>query len=290
MHRDLSVARDLVESRDLVDVDEMRGLGQPERHDRHQALPAGQHAAVLRPRLRPKSSAPRRASRHVADERRGLHAANRSQGAKYLYANDKARPRIVKPAAARAMNLFVGRATNGYRKPSDHPKERAMSRKIILSLVAAATLAGAALSSGSADAMISRRVNGGHPNGHINVHWRFHEHRHFVRWHNHFWVRPVGYAVRGVETASARPLHLPDQELHAGRPGGVRRSVHQGICQRAGRRLLRCRRKPTLPPTTPARPIRITSRRTRRRRTNPTLYVNRKAAPRKRGRPCCIQS
>lgn len=76
-----------------------------------------------------------------------------------------------------------------------------MFRKIILSLVAAATLAGAALSSGSADAMISRRVNVGHPNGHINVHWRFHEHRHFVRWHNHFWVRPVGYAVRGVETA-----------------------------------------------------------------------------------------
>ena len=72
-----------------------------------------------------------------------------------------------------------------------------MSRKIILSLVAAATLAGAALSSGNADAMI--RQIGGHPNGHPNFHWRFHDNRHFVRWHNHFWVRPVGYAVRGVE-------------------------------------------------------------------------------------------
>jgi len=79
-----------------------------------------------------------------------------------------------------------------------------MSRKIILSLVAAATLAGAALTSGNADAMIIRG-NGGHPNGHPNgrpnIHVRFHEHRHFVRWHNHIWVRPVGYAVRGVETA-----------------------------------------------------------------------------------------
>src|SRR5579862_3159273 len=79
------------------------------------------------------------------------------------------------------MNLFAGRATNVYRNHY-HPKERAMSRKIILSLVAAATLAGAALSSGSADAMI--RQVGGHPNGHPNFHWRFHEHRHFVRWHN----------------------------------------------------------------------------------------------------------
>jgi hypothetical protein len=74
-----------------------------------------------------------------------------------------------------------------------------MSRKLILSLIAAATLAGAALTSGNADAMFIRG-NSGHPNGHPNIHVRFHEHRHFVRWHNHFWVRPVGY-VRGVETA-----------------------------------------------------------------------------------------
>ena len=48
MRQNLSVAGDLVEPCDLVDVDEMRRLGQPERHDRHQALPARQHAAVLR--------------------------------------------------------------------------------------------------------------------------------------------------------------------------------------------------------------------------------------------------
>jgi hypothetical protein len=96
------------------------------------------------------------------------------------------------------MNLSAGPATNVYRNPY-HPKERAMSRKIILSLVAAATLAGAALSSGNADAMIIRG-NGNHPNGHPNITVRFHEHRHFVRWHNHrFWVRPVGYSVRAVE-------------------------------------------------------------------------------------------
>jgi hypothetical protein len=73
-----------------------------------------------------------------------------------------------------------------------------MSRKLILSLIAAATLAGAALTSGNADAMIIRG-NNGHPNGHPNIHVRFHEHRHIVRWHNHFWVRPVGYSVRAVE-------------------------------------------------------------------------------------------
>jgi hypothetical protein len=100
------------------------------------------------------------------------------------------------------MNLFARRATNSYRNHY-HPKERAMSRKIILSLVAAATLAGAALSSGNADAMI--RQIGGHPNGHPNFHWRFHDNRHFVRWHNHFWVRPVGYAVRGVEAVQPSP-------------------------------------------------------------------------------------
>lgn len=81
-----------------------------------------------------------------------------------------------------------------------------MSRKIILALAAVATLAGAALSSSNADAMIIRG-NGGHPNGHphINVHWRFHEHRHFVRWHNHIWVRPVGYAVRAVDPVQPGP-------------------------------------------------------------------------------------
>src|SRR5579864_7094003 len=93
------------------------------------------------------------------------------------------------------MNFIPGAATNGYRNLIQ-PQEKAMSRKIILALAAVATLAGAALSSSIADAMIVRG-NGGHP--HINIHWRYHQHRHFVRWHNHIWVRPVGYAVRAVE-------------------------------------------------------------------------------------------
>jgi len=86
-----------------------------------------------------------------------------------------------------------------------------MSRKIILTLAAVATLAGAVLTSNNADAMI-RRVGGGNPGGHLRPighvghwNWRFHEHRHFVRWHNHFWVRPVGYAVRGVEIGTVAP-------------------------------------------------------------------------------------
>ena len=42
------VDREAVERLDAIDVDEMGGLGEPERHGRHQALAAGQHAAVLR--------------------------------------------------------------------------------------------------------------------------------------------------------------------------------------------------------------------------------------------------
>ena len=67
-----------VEARDLVDVDEMRGLRQPERHDRHQALPARQHAAVLRRDLRQNLQRLVERLRHMADERRGLHAGQAS--------------------------------------------------------------------------------------------------------------------------------------------------------------------------------------------------------------------
>jgi hypothetical protein len=75
-----------------------------------------------------------------------------------------------------------------------------MSRKIILALAAVATLAGTALVSGNADAMVLHRVGGGHPghpNGHPHIHW----HHHFVRWHMHdrVFVRRVGLAP--VETA-----------------------------------------------------------------------------------------
>ena len=44
----LAVVDNFIETRDFVDVDKMRGLGEPECHDRHKALPACQHAAVLR--------------------------------------------------------------------------------------------------------------------------------------------------------------------------------------------------------------------------------------------------
>jgi len=85
-----------------------------------------------------------------------------------------------------------------------------MSRKIILSLAAVATLAGAALVSNNADAMVRGGMHGGsghatfrpigHRIDHRIGHWHFREHRHFVRWHHHIWVRPVAY-VDGVETA-----------------------------------------------------------------------------------------
>ena len=80
-----------------------------------------------------------------------------------------------------------------------------MSRKIILALAAVATLAGTALVSGKADAMVLHRVgsnNPGHPVLHPGHPGHFH-YRHWVRWHKHIWVRPVGYVVR--DTAVVQP-------------------------------------------------------------------------------------
>jgi hypothetical protein len=54
----------------------MRGLGQPERHDWNQALPACQHTSVMR---RDFGQNPQRLVnrlRHVTNEGRGFHAVN----------------------------------------------------------------------------------------------------------------------------------------------------------------------------------------------------------------------
>ena len=105
----LAIVRDLVEPRDLVDVDEMRGLGQPKRHDRHQALAAGQHAAVFARDLAQNLQRLIERARHVANERRWLHAANRfGRGLNNCTQTIKRRPRIVKPAAARTHEPFPG--------------------------------------------------------------------------------------------------------------------------------------------------------------------------------------
>ena len=53
-----------------VDVDEMRRPRQPECHDRHQALPAGQHPAVVRTRPPPASRPPHRPFSARDSERR----------------------------------------------------------------------------------------------------------------------------------------------------------------------------------------------------------------------------
>jgi hypothetical protein len=85
------------------------------------------------------------------------------------------------------------------------PQETAMSRKVILSFAAVAMLAGTALASTSADAMVLRRVGAGHPGhavlvpiGHRHLH--FHDHLSWWRWHRHYIVRPVGYVTPVVAT------------------------------------------------------------------------------------------
>ena len=146
-----------------------------------------------------------------------------------------------------------------------------MSRKIILSLAAVATLAGAALMSNNADAMMR---NGGHSNfravgqvshvgrigriDHRIGHWRFHEHRHFVRWHHHIWVRPVGYVEWRRPTVQPGPCTCLTKNYT---PEGM--VVFQDLCTKEmasapvdGSPI---RRKPSRAPrATPARPIRIT--------------------------------
>ena len=60
---------------DAVDVDEMRRLGEPERHGRHQALAAGQHAAVLGGDFGEQGDRLVDGFRRVIAERRRLHRA-----------------------------------------------------------------------------------------------------------------------------------------------------------------------------------------------------------------------
>jgi hypothetical protein len=82
-----------------------------------------------------------------------------------------------------------------------------MSRKLILALAAVATLAGTALVSGNANAMVLHRVGGnnpGHPVLHPGHPGHFH-YRHWARWHKHIWVRPVGYVVRDAAVVQPGP-------------------------------------------------------------------------------------
>jgi hypothetical protein len=83
-----------------------------------------------------------------------------------------------------------------------------MSRKFILGLAAVATLATAALASGSADAAHGQR-GGGHVNMRPPVHRlppphfrgpRYHDHVRIHRIYTHGYVRPVGYVAPVAES------------------------------------------------------------------------------------------
>jgi len=76
---------DAVERGDAVDVDEMRGLGQPERHGGHEALAAGEHAAVLRRDLGQQRDRFVDGFRRVVAKRRGLHRLVSTLGLTYLF-------------------------------------------------------------------------------------------------------------------------------------------------------------------------------------------------------------
>ena len=115
-----------------------------------------------------------------------------------------------------------------------------MSRKLILSLAAIATLATAAITSGQLSPMAV-----------ADIRWPQRRSQWRSQWRPSHWLqslapqlplplraRPALCASRRLRGAFGRagPLHLPDQELHAGRHGGVPGSVHQGNGECAGRR------------------------------------------------------
>ena len=68
--------REAIERRDAIDVDKMRRLGEPERHRRHQALAAGEHASILRRDLGEQRDGFVDGFRRVIAERRRLHRAD----------------------------------------------------------------------------------------------------------------------------------------------------------------------------------------------------------------------
>jgi hypothetical protein len=99
------------------------------------------------------------------------------------------------------MNLSPAGADQWLSQRFIQTKEKAMTRKLTLTLAAAATLAFAAFVPSSADAMVSHGSRGG-PGGHINIHvYRPHFHDHVRYWHfrDHRYVRAVGYVRPVVE-------------------------------------------------------------------------------------------
>src|ERR1700685_4081729 len=63
---------------DLVDVDEMRRLGEPKRHDGDETLSAGQHASVARRELPKERHRFLHGRGHVANERCWFHGRKAS--------------------------------------------------------------------------------------------------------------------------------------------------------------------------------------------------------------------
>ncbi len=68
--------RKALERRDIINVDKMARLGEPERHGRHQALAAGQYPAILRRHLGQQRDGLVDGFRRVVAERRRLHRAD----------------------------------------------------------------------------------------------------------------------------------------------------------------------------------------------------------------------
>jgi hypothetical protein len=106
------------------------------------------------------------------------------------------------------MNLFSQGCDQWLSQPPFNPRRKTMSRKFILGLAAVATLATAALASGSADAAHGQR-GGGHVNMRPPVHRlppthfrgpRHHDHVRIHRIYTHGYVRPVGYVAPVAES------------------------------------------------------------------------------------------
>ena len=72
----LALDREPPQRRHAVDVDEMGGTREAKRHDRHQALAAGEHAPILGGNLAKGFDRFRDRLRRVVAKRRGLHRSS----------------------------------------------------------------------------------------------------------------------------------------------------------------------------------------------------------------------
>ena len=103
-----------------VDIDQMGGFGEPERHGRHQALTAGEHAAILRGDLGEQRYGFIDRLRRMIAKRRRLHWLVSTLGLTYVFERDarflaQSQKSTAEQAPNETTSLFLSRPAHGRR-------------------------------------------------------------------------------------------------------------------------------------------------------------------------------